>query len=169
MPRQSQPIRGLAATELSLAQEASLTRTLTRYDSELFAAILNDLPPGTVPPEYARAGSFHLLLAHSIWGAALIWASIEACLPVPGICLSQDLRILRPISLGQTVTATVRVIALDPARREVLFDCHCMDETGTGLLAGQALLAVPAESFGARTSQPPDRTLTVDGVCHGTC
>ena len=169
MSRQSQPIRRLPATELTIGQEASLTRTLTRYDSQLFAAILDDLPPGTVPPEYAPAGSFHHLLAHSIWGAALIWVSIEACLPASGICLSQDLKILRPISLGQAVTATARVAALDPARRQVLFDCHCMDQTGTQLIVGQALLAVPAESFGARTSQQPDRTLTADGVCHGTC
>src|SRR5919206_3357564 len=79
--------------EIAIGQSASTTHTLTREDIELFAIVSGDVNPAQLDPAYAETDLFHRIVAHGMWGGALISALLGTQLPGPGtVYLSQELR-----------------------------------------------------------------------------
>lgn len=98
--------------EIKIGDRASLTRTLTKSDIELFAVMSGDVNPAHLDEEYARSDIFHKIIAHGMWGGALISTVLGTMLPGPGtIYLSQTLRFRRPVAVGDTITVAVTVTA----------------------------------------------------------
>jgi phosphate butyryltransferase len=52
--------------EIALGESASLTRTLTRDDIELFALVSGDLNPFHLDPVFAAADPFHRIVGHGM-------------------------------------------------------------------------------------------------------
>ncbi len=87
--------------EIKVGDSAELTRTLGRQDIELFAVMSGDVNPAHVDEEYAKSDIFHEVIAHGMWGGALISAVLGTELPGPGtIYLNQSLSFRRPVGLG---------------------------------------------------------------------
>jgi len=102
--------------EISVGDEASLSRTLAWRDIELFAAMSGDVNPAHVDAEFAKNDMFHKIIAHGMWGGALISTVLGTELPGPGtIYVSQSLQFRHPIGLGDTVTVKIRAIAKNAA------------------------------------------------------
>lgn len=96
--------------EILVGESASLKRTLSKEDIELFAIMSGDVNPAHVDEEYARSDIFHRIIAHGMWGAALISTLLGTKLPGPGtIYLEQTLRFHHPVVVGDTVTVTITV------------------------------------------------------------
>src|SRR5215469_4994394 len=94
--------------EILVGESASLKRTLSKEDIELFAIMSGDVNPAHVDEEYARSDMFHKIIAHGMWGAALISTLLGTKLPGPGtIYLEQTLRFHHPVVVGDTVTVTI--------------------------------------------------------------
>jgi acyl dehydratase len=99
--------------ELKIGGSARLSRTLTRKDIELFAILSGDVNPAHVDDEFARSDMFHHIIAHGMWGAALISTVLGTELPGPGtIYLDQTLHFRAPTAPGDTVDVTVTVCPL---------------------------------------------------------
>ena len=74
-------------------------------------------------------------------GAALISGVLGTKLPGPGtVYVSQDLRFLGPVRVGDTVTATVTARAKRADGRLVEFDCRCVNQHGEAVAAGVAVV-----------------------------
>ncbi|MCS0583983.1 bifunctional enoyl-CoA hydratase/phosphate acetyltransferase [Massilia pinisoli] len=132
--------------ELKVGDSASLARTLTRADIELFAVMSGDVNPAHLDDEYARSDMFHKVIAHGMWSGALISTVLGTQLPGPGtIYLGQSLRFLKPVGLGDTVTVTLTVARLDPEKRRVALDCVVTNQDGQQVAAGTADVIAPAE------------------------
>jgi len=139
-------IRNRTFDELQLGDSASLSRTLTRADIELFAVMSGDVNPAHVDEEYARSDMFHKVIAHGMWSGALISTVLGTQLPGPGtIYLGQSLRFLKPVGLGDTVTVTLTVARLDPEKRRVAFDCAVVNQDGQQVVSGTADVIAPSE------------------------
>ena len=94
--------------EIAVGDSASLTRTLTADDIALFAAMSGDFNPAHLDPSYAETSMFHRIVAHGMWGGALVSAVLGTRLPGAGtIYLGQDLKFHKPVGLGDTITVTV--------------------------------------------------------------
>jgi phosphate acetyltransferase/phosphate butyryltransferase len=132
--------------ELKIGDSASLARTLTRADIELFAVMSGDVNPAHLDDEYARSDMFHKVIAHGMWSGALISTVLGTQLPGPGtIYLGQSLRFLKPVGLGDTVTVTLTVARLDPEKRRVTLDCTVTNQDGQQVATGTAEVIAPAE------------------------
>ncbi|MEG1116565.1 MAG: MaoC/PaaZ C-terminal domain-containing protein, partial [Janthinobacterium sp.] len=70
--------------ELRVGQTAEQYRTLSRDDIAAFAAISGDVNPAHLDPAYAETTRFHGVIAHGMWGAALISRLLGTRLPGPG-------------------------------------------------------------------------------------
>ena len=91
--------------EIAVRERATLARTLTREDIELFAVMSGNVNPAHVDEEYAHSDMFHTIIAHGMWGASLISTLLGTKLPGPGtIYLGQTLRFCRPVTIGETIT-----------------------------------------------------------------
>src|SRR5947209_5695463 len=125
--------------EMHIGESASLVRTLTQKDIDLFAIMSGDINSAHVDEAYARSDMFHKIIAHGMWGASLISTVLGTKLPGPGaIYLGQTLRFHHPVALGDTITVTVTVTAKETERRCVTFDCACTNQRGEVVMSGSA-------------------------------
>ena len=103
-------IENVIFDELYVGRSASVTRTLTQADIELFATVSGDVNPAHLDLEYANASMFHGVIAHGMLSGSLFSTILGTVLPGPGtIYLRQDLKFRRPVKPGDVVTATVTV------------------------------------------------------------
>jgi phosphate acetyltransferase len=130
--------------ELKIGDTAELKHTLRQQDIELFAVMSGDVNPAHVDANYAKSDLFHHVIAHGMWGGALISAVLGTELPGPGtIYLNQSLRFCRPIGLGDTVTVRVKVREKIPEKKRVILDCECVKENGEVVITGEADVISP--------------------------
>jgi len=132
--------------ELEIGDSAELTRTLKPEDIELFAVMSGDVNPAHVDAEYASSDMFHKVIAHGMWGGALISAVLGTELPGPGtIYLNQNFSFRRPVGLGDTVTIRVTVAQKSAEHHHVTLDCVCTNQNGETVIEGQAEVIAPTE------------------------
>ncbi len=132
--------------EINIGETASLTRTLTAADIELFAVISGDVNPAHVDAEYASNDKFHKVIAHGMWGAALISTVLGTELPGPGtIYLNQSLSFRRPVTIGDTVIVTAKVVEKSEKGHCVTLDCTVTNQHGEIVIAGRAEVSAPIE------------------------
>ena len=132
--------------EILPGETASLTRTLSREDIELFAVMSGDVNPAHVDEEYAHSDMFHKIIAHGMWGASLLSALMGTRLPGPGaIYLEQTLRFRHPVMVGDTITVSVTAAEKDPERKRVTLDCRCVNQRGEVVIDGTAKVIAPTE------------------------
>lgn len=131
--------------ELTLGEAASLSHTVTQRDIDLFATVTGDVNPAYVDPAYAETDMFHHIVMQGMWGGGLISAVLGTKLPGPGtICLGQNLRFRHPVSIGDTITATVTVREKMAAKGDVTLDCVCANQRGEAVITGTAFTRAPA-------------------------
>lgn len=145
--------------ELAIGESASLTRTLTQQDIELFAILSGDVNPAHLDEAYAMASPFHKVIAHGMWGGTLISTVLGTRLPGPGtIYVKQTLAFLRPVGLGDVITVTVTVKdKLDKNR--VLLDCECSNQLGKPVITGEAEVIAPDTKVRRTATTLPDLQL----------
>ncbi|GAW34900.1 phosphate acetyltransferase [Roseovarius sp. A-2] len=132
--------------EIQIGDCAELTRTLKPEDIELFAVMSGDVNPAHVDAEYASSDMFHKVIAHGMWGGALISAVLGTELPGPGtIYLNQNFSFRRPVGLGDTVTIRVSVAQKSAEHHHVTLDCVCTNQNGETVIEGQAEVIAPTE------------------------
>jgi len=143
--------------EIALGDTASITRTLTQEDIDLFAVVSGDANPAHLDPAYAETDLFHRIIAHGMWGGTLISAVLGMRLPGPGtIYIAQDLHFAAPVGLGDAVTATVTVRAKIPDTQRILFDCACTTQDGRTVITGSAEVQAPHEKICRSRIELPD-------------
>ncbi|MBS0575300.1 MAG: bifunctional enoyl-CoA hydratase/phosphate acetyltransferase [Proteobacteria bacterium] len=153
--------------ELRIGDSASLARTLAREDIELFAAMSGDVNPAHVDEAFARDDLFHHVVAHGMWGGALISTVLGTQLPGPGtIYLGQSLQFRRPVAIGDVVTVTVTVSALEAARHRATLACSVRNQRGEDVITGTAEVIVPTTKVSRERIEPPAVELHHDGRRH---
>lgn len=130
--------------EIVVGESASLKRTLTREDIELFAVMSGDVNPAHVDAEYAKDDIFHKIIAHGMWGASLLSTVLGTELPGPGtIYLEQTLKFEHPVVVGDTVTVTLTVLKKEAEKHIIEFDCCCVNQSGKTVISGRAKVIAP--------------------------
>ena len=134
---------GAFLEDLEVGQSAELTRTVQDGDLAAFAAATGDDNPGHLDEAYAAATPFKGRIAHGMLSASYISAVLANRLPGPGtIYISQTLSFRRPVRIGDAVTATVKVSAIDAARGRVTLATEAR-VAGKVVVEGEAVVAPP--------------------------
>ncbi|HQS00359.1 MAG TPA: bifunctional enoyl-CoA hydratase/phosphate acetyltransferase [Polaromonas sp.] len=134
--------------EIHIGQSARTVRTLTREDINAFAAVSGDTNPAHLDPVYADATLFHGVIAHGMWGGALISALLGTVFPGPGtIYLEQALHFSKPVRVGDTLTVTVTVTAKEDDKKRLDLDCQVLNQKGERVLHGMARVMAPTQKI----------------------
>jgi phosphotransacetylase/acyl dehydratase len=153
--------------EIAVGNSAELVRTLSAQDIDAFAVVSGDVNPAHVDSEFAEGGIFHKVVAHGMWGGALISNVLGTQLPGPGtIYLEQSLKFLKPVGVGDTVTVRVTVVDTDPEQRRVTLDCTCTNGDNTPVITGQAHVIAPDRKIRRPRVTMPDLVLHKHGAVH---
>ncbi len=131
--------------ELKVGMAASMLRTLTLADIQAFAAVSGDTNPAHLDPAYAADTLFHGVIAHGMWGGALISALLGTQFPGPGtIYLEQSLHFVKPVRIGDTLKVSVSVLSMDDVKKHVDLDCEVVNQKGERVLFGTARVLAPS-------------------------
>lgn len=134
--------------EIQIGDSASLTRTLTEKDIQVFAIMSGDINPAHVDVEYAQSDMFHKIIGHGMWSGALISTVLGTQLPGPGtIYVNQTLRFKRPVVIGDTLTVKVTATKKKPDKNRVIFSCECTNQKGEIVMEGQAEVVAPVKKI----------------------
>jgi phosphotransacetylase/acyl dehydratase len=134
--------------EIRPGEVASLVRTLSHKDIELFAIMSGDVNPTHVDDAFARSDSFHKVVAHGMWSGALISTLLGTQLPGPGtVYVDQSLHFKGAIGLGDTITVTVKVRNKVEQTHQVIFDCLAVNQNGEEVVTGTAEVIAPTEKI----------------------
>jgi phosphotransacetylase/acyl dehydratase len=153
--------------EIKIGDSASLSRTLTKEDIELFAVMSGDVNPVHVDEVFARDDMFHGIIAHGMWGGALISTVIGTELPGAGtIYRSQTLNFRHPVEVGDYVVVTVVVRERDAASRCVMLDCRVTNQDGHVVIDGAAEVIAPSKKVRRERVAMPEVHLEDRGVRH---
>ena len=147
--------------EIKVGDTATLTRTLRPEDIQLFAIMSGDVNPAHVDPEYAHSSMFHEVIAHGMWGGALISTVLGTEFPGPGtIYIGQTLRFSRPVKVGDTITVKVTCKQKFDHNKHMIFECLCTNQDGLKVIAGEAEVLAPTEKVKRERVELPEFTIS---------
>ncbi|MEM9426724.1 MAG: bifunctional enoyl-CoA hydratase/phosphate acetyltransferase [Pseudomonadota bacterium] len=154
--------------EIAVGDFAELVRTLTAKDIDAFAVVSGDVNPAHVDTEFAEGDIFHKVIAHGMWGGALISNVLGTQLPGPGtIYLEQSLKFLKPVGIGDTVTVRVTVAEKHAEKKRLTLECTCTNGDGKLVIVGQAHVIAPDRKIRRPRVTMPDLVLHRHGAVHG--
>lgn len=159
MPPSDAHIENRTYDEIEVGDTATLERRLTMEDVKLFAVMSGDVNPAHVDEDFAKSSRFQEIIAHGMWGGALISTLLGTELPGPGtIYLGQTLQFKKPVVLGDILTVTVEATEKDDEKKRIRFHCLCRNQEGKTVIEGDADVLAPTDKVKrARTVMPQVR------------
>ena len=160
-------VRNRTFDEIAIGDSATIERTLSTQDIELFAVLSGDVNPQHLDAEFAASTPFHGVIAHGMLGGALISAVLGTRLPGPGtIYLGQTLKFLAPVRIGDQLRISVTVSARDEQRKRLTMACECVNQDGTLVITGEAQVVAPTERIERARTTLPNVSMTIgnDGM-----
>ncbi len=138
---------GKTIEELSVGQSARFSKTISESDVYGFAGITGDFNPAHVDEAYAQNTFFKNRIAHGMLTASFISTIIGTMLPGPGsVYMRQEVRFLAPVKIGDTITAVAEVAELLMEKKRVRLKTYCLNQDGTKVVDGEALVSTPRAS-----------------------
>lgn len=125
--------------QLKIGDQASFSKTISESDVYAFAGITGDLNPAHINRVEAEKGIFHKQVAHGMLVASLISTVLGMKLPGPGtIYMGQEVKFVRPVFFGDTITATAVVESIDLAKKMIRMKTTCVNQNGVTVIEGYA-------------------------------
>lgn len=153
--------------EIKVGDRAFLEKRLTMDDIKLFAIMSGDINPSHVDDDYAKRSRFQEVVAHGMWGGALISTVLGTELPGPGtIYLGQTLRFRAPVRLGDVLHVAVKVTDKQSRNHHVIFACECRNQHGDIVIEGEAEVLAPTEKIRRPRAELPAIRLSERGRLH---
>ena len=123
--------------DLKVGFKTSHTRTISQADIGLFASLSGDFSPIHMRQDYAEKTLFGSRIAHGGISLGLLSAAM-AKLPGLVIFLSQSVKFLKPVRIGDTITATTEVTEIHRGKGIVALKNTCTNQNGETVITGQA-------------------------------
>ena len=130
--------------DLAIGMREAYSKLVKSSDVVGFAEISGDRNPIHLSEHFAAKTPFGGRIAHGLYTASLISAVIGTRMPGPGaIYISQTLRFLAPVRIGDIVEASVEIVELAEKGNRAKLACQCM-VGDTVVLEGEAIVKAPA-------------------------
>lgn len=130
---------------IRVGDTASFSKTVTETDVVLYAGISGDFNPVHVDAQAAKSSLFGQRIAHGMLSAGFISNVLGTQLPGPGsIYLGQELKFLKPVYIGDTVTAIVTVTERIVEKNRLKLSTVAINQRGETVITGTATVMPPA-------------------------
>lgn len=129
---------------IQVGDSASFTKTVTETDVIMYAGVSGDFNPAHIDAEHAKSSMFGQRIAHGMLSASFISNVLGTQLPGPGtIYMGQDLRFVKPVYIGDTVTATCTVTERIAEKNRLKLDTVVTNQRGEPVITGTATVMPP--------------------------
>jgi acyl dehydratase len=118
-------------------QHVTYRKTFTEDDVQKFIEITGDVNPLHVDEQFAARTQFGHRVLHGMLTASIFSTMVGMLLPGAGaIYRSQTLTFLRPVPIGETVTAHFVVRSVDRAKHRLTIDSWIENGAGERVIEG---------------------------------
>lgn len=118
-------LHGHYLEDISVGMTAVVSKTITEADLLLFSAVSGDDNPLHMNREFAERTRFKSRIVHGMLTTSLWSTLVGTRLPGPGCAyMGQEINFVRPVHIGDTVTARLTVTRVDRERQRVYLDAE---------------------------------------------
>jgi 3-hydroxybutyryl-CoA dehydratase len=129
----------LSYSDIKVGDQASFAKTISESDIYQFAGITGDFNPLHVDNEFAKNSFFKERIAHGILTAGFISSVIGMKLPGKNtIYLSQNLKFMAPVKIGDTIKAEVTVLEKIDKKKILVLQTKVKNQLGDTVVDGEA-------------------------------
>ena len=128
----------MTALGLTIGQKARRSLRLTRAEVDAYARITGDYNPLHFDERFAAATQFGRLVVHGGLTAGILNALVAENLPGPGsVFMSQSLKYVAPVFIGDTITGEVEVLSVHARKPVTQLRATVTREDGQVVLEGE--------------------------------
>lgn len=122
-----------------IGQTATIEKTLDKQTVEAFASVSEDYNPIHLDEDFAKTTQFERPIVHGMLASSLISGLLASKVPGAGsIYLGQSLKFIRPIFVGETVTAKVEVTSVRDDKPIAVISTQVLNAKGEVAVDGEA-------------------------------
>ena len=122
-----------------IGETATRSLTVTEEDVESFAELTGDRNPLHFDERFAARTRFGHLVVHGGLTAGILNALVAEDLPGPGtVFMSQELKYLAPVFIGDTITAEAEVLEVHETKPVSRLGIRITRDDGETVLEGEA-------------------------------
>ena len=125
--------------DLRIGMFEEVGKTITEADVVNYAGLSLDINPIHLNNEYAKNSIFKEKIVHGMLTSGLISAVLGTKLPGEGsIYLSQTLKFISPVKIGDTITAKAEIIDINPEKKIITIKTTCINQNKNIVIDGEA-------------------------------
>lgn len=128
-------------TDIKIGDTETVSKIFSREDVVAFSELSTDYNPVHLDEEYAKNTIFKGRIVHGLLVASLISSALGTKLPGEGsIYMSQELKFLKPVRVGDKCTAKVVVLSKREDKQIIVLETTVTVNDGIEVISGQAVM-----------------------------
>ncbi|MGR6836033.1 MaoC family dehydratase [Syntrophomonas erecta] len=124
--------------ELQVGDSASFTKTMTETDVIMWVGLTGDLNPIHIDKEYSKTTRFGDVLVPGVLVMGLISNTVTQ-VTFGNVYANQSVKFLKPVYIGDTVTAVATIVEKLEKRHMVCLKTECFNQKGDLVMVGEGM------------------------------
>lgn len=122
--------------DINIGDVETFTKTMTETDIILWVGLTGDLNPVHIDAEYSKTTRFKDVIVPGLMVAGLI-STVVTQLTLGNVYSGQTLKFLKPVYVGDTVTAVATVVEKIEGKRRVRIKTECFNQKDELVIVGE--------------------------------
>lgn len=122
--------------DIHIGDEVNFTKTMTQTDVVLWVGLTGDMNPIHIDTEYGRTTRFGDIVVPGLMVAGLI-STVMTKATFGNVYSGQSLKFIKPVYIGDTITATATVVEKAEERRRVKIKTECFNQNQELVITGE--------------------------------
>lgn len=124
--------------DMQVGDSASFTKTMTETDVIIWVGLTGDLNPIHIDREYSKNTRFGKVLVPGVLVQGLI-STVMTQVTFGHVYANQTIKFLKPVYIGDTITATGTIIEKIDAKNLVKVETKCVNQDGVLVMIGEGM------------------------------
>lgn len=124
--------------DMQVGNMASFTKTITETDVVLWVGLTGDMNPIHIDREYSQTTRFGNVIVPGLMVAGLISTTVTMA-TFGNVYANQSIKFLKPVYIGDTITATATIIEKLEDKHMVKLETKCVNQKGEAVIIGEGM------------------------------
>jgi|LSQX01.3.fsa_nt_gb 3-hydroxybutyryl-CoA dehydratase len=124
--------------DMQVGNKASFTKTITETDVILWVGLTGDMNPIHIDREYSKTTRFGNVIVPGLMVAGLISTTVTMA-TFGNVYANQSIKFLKPVYIGDTITATATIIEKLEEKHMVKLETKCVNQNGEAVMIGEGM------------------------------
>jgi 3-hydroxybutyryl-CoA dehydratase len=124
--------------DMQVGDLASFTKTMTETDVILWVGLTGDFNPIHIDKEYAKSTRFGNVLVPGVLVLGLV-SNVMTQVTFGHVYANQSIKFLKPVYIGDTITATGTIIEKLDEKNMVKVETKCVNQDGALVMIGEGM------------------------------